>query len=70
MERFKDCRLARMSSGHYRLIRDLGTVKGGKGLRHHEWTAIHLITPHGDLVAFLGIVTNKVGWDLIDVALA
>jgi hypothetical protein len=36
MERFKDCRLARMSSGHYCLIRDLGTVKGGKGLRHHE----------------------------------
>lgn len=29
-------RLARMSSGHYCLIRDLGLVKGGKGLRHHE----------------------------------
>jgi hypothetical protein len=25
-----------MSSGHYCWIRDLGTVKGGKGLRHHE----------------------------------
>jgi hypothetical protein len=36
MLRFRDCRLARMSSGHYRLIRDLGPVKGGKGLRHHE----------------------------------
>jgi hypothetical protein len=36
MERFKDCRLARMSSGHYCLIRDLGLVRGGKGLRHHE----------------------------------
>ena len=36
MERFKDCRLARMSSDHYCLIRDLGLVKGGKGLRHHE----------------------------------
>jgi hypothetical protein len=36
MERFKGCRLARMSSGHYCLIRDLGLVKGGKGLRHHE----------------------------------
>ena len=36
MERFKDCRLARMSSGHYCLIRDLGLVKGGKGLRYHE----------------------------------
>jgi hypothetical protein len=36
MFRFKDCRFARMSSGHYCLIRDLGPVKGGKGLRHHE----------------------------------
>ncbi|HZC96618.1 MAG TPA: hypothetical protein VE267_10925 [Bradyrhizobium sp.] len=25
-----------MSSGHYCIIRDLGLVKGGKGLRHHE----------------------------------
>ncbi len=36
MGRFKNSRLARMSSGHYCLIRDLGLVKGGKGLRHHE----------------------------------
>ena len=33
---FKDCRWARMSDGHYCLVRDLGPVKGGKGLRHHE----------------------------------
>jgi len=33
---FANSRLARMSSGHYCLIRDLGLVKGGKGLRHHE----------------------------------
>jgi hypothetical protein len=33
---FKNCRFARMSSGRYCLIRDLGPVKGGKGLRHHE----------------------------------
>ncbi len=25
-----------MSSGHRCLIRDLGPVKGGKGLRHHD----------------------------------
>ena len=25
-----------MSSGRYCLIRDLGLVKGGKGMRHHE----------------------------------
>lgn len=36
MRRFANCRLARMSSGQYCLIRDLGLVKGGKGLRHHE----------------------------------
>jgi len=33
---FKDCRLARMRDGHYCLVRDLGPVKGGKGLKHHE----------------------------------
>jgi hypothetical protein len=33
---FRGSRLARMSSGDYCLIRDLGLVKGGKGLRHHE----------------------------------
>ena len=36
MRRFKNARLARMSSGHYCVIRDLGLVKGGKGLRHHQ----------------------------------
>ena len=36
MRRTTRTRLARMSSGHYCLIRDLGLVKGGKGLRHHE----------------------------------
>lgn len=36
MRRFANCRLARMSSGQYCLIRDLGLVKGGKGLKHHE----------------------------------
>ena len=36
MRRFANCRWARMSSGQYCLIRDLGLVKGGKGLRHHE----------------------------------
>jgi len=33
---FRGTKLARMSSGHYCVIRDLGLVKGGKGLRHHE----------------------------------
>jgi hypothetical protein len=25
-----------MSDGHYCIVRDLGPVKGGKGMRHHE----------------------------------
>jgi hypothetical protein len=33
---FKNCRWARMSDGHFCLVRDLGLVKGGKGLRYHE----------------------------------
>jgi hypothetical protein len=33
---FKDCRLARMSDGHYCLLRSLGLVKGGNGMKHHE----------------------------------
>ena len=33
---FKNCRLARISDGHYCVIRDLGLVKGGKGMKHHD----------------------------------
>src|ERR1700753_3151142 len=33
---FKGAELAQMSSGTYCIIRPLGRVKGGKGLRHHE----------------------------------
>jgi hypothetical protein len=33
---FKGSGLARMSSGEYSIIRDLGLIKGGKGMRHHE----------------------------------
>jgi hypothetical protein len=36
MARFNDCRLARMSSGRCCPIRDLGAVRGGNGLKHHE----------------------------------
>jgi hypothetical protein len=32
----KGCRLARMSDGHYCLLRSLGPVKGAKGMKHHE----------------------------------
>ena len=33
---FKRSHLARMSDGTFCIIRDLGLVKGGKGMRHHE----------------------------------
>jgi hypothetical protein len=33
---FKGSELAQMSDGTYCIIRPLGLVKGGKGLRHHE----------------------------------
>jgi hypothetical protein len=33
---FQGAKFARMSSGTYCVIRDLGLVKGGKGMRHHE----------------------------------
>jgi hypothetical protein len=36
MRHFKNCHLAQMSDGHYCVIRTLGPVKGGKGLKHHE----------------------------------
>jgi hypothetical protein len=40
-----------MSDGHYCIIRDLGPVKGGKGLKHHEvvvdftWRALAKFLP-------------------------
>jgi hypothetical protein len=33
---FRGAKFARMSSGTFCVIRDLGLVKGGKGMRHHE----------------------------------
>jgi hypothetical protein len=36
MNYFKGAELAQMSDGSFCIIRSLGLVKGGKGLRHHE----------------------------------
>jgi hypothetical protein len=36
MRYFKNYSLAQMSDGHYCVIRDLGLVKGGKGMKHHD----------------------------------
>jgi len=48
---FEGSRLTRMSDGTYCIIRDLGLVKGGKGMRHHEV-----------LVSFsLGMLLKRIG---------
>ncbi len=33
---FKDAELVQMSDGSYCIVRDLGLVPGGKGMRHHD----------------------------------
>ena len=35
-ETYKDVELVRMANGDYCLVRPLGLVPGGKGMRHHE----------------------------------
>jgi hypothetical protein len=42
---FKDAQLVRMSNGDYCLVRPLGLVRGGKGMRHHE--NLLRLTPKG-----------------------
>jgi hypothetical protein len=54
---FKDCRLARMSDGHYCLLRDLGPVKGAKGMKHHE--VVIDFSRRGLLVAFRRLTVEK-----------
>ena len=50
-------RLARMSDGHYCLVRDLGLVKGGRGLRHHE--IVVAFTVRGVFKATLGFIRKR-----------
>jgi hypothetical protein len=49
--------LARMSDGHFCLLRDLGPVKGGKGLRHHE--IVIDINRHGIVELFRRLINGK-----------
>lgn len=64
----RDLKLARMSSGTYCLIRDLGLVKGGKGMRHHEvvisFTIKTLLTSINPEPAFMPkrILAGIAGW--------
>ena len=56
---FKDAKLARMSNGALYLVRDLGPVKGGKGMKHHE-----MIMPLNlrAAIAFARSARPKAGW--------
>lgn len=42
---FKGVQLVRMSNGDYCLVRPLGLVRGGKGMKHHE--NLLRLTPKG-----------------------
>ncbi len=42
---FKGAQLVRMANGDYCLVRPLGLVRGGKGMRHHE--NLLRLTPRG-----------------------
>jgi hypothetical protein len=42
---FKDAQLLRMANGDYCLVRPLGLVRGGKGMKHHE--NLLRLTPKG-----------------------
>jgi hypothetical protein len=54
---FKNYRLARMSDGHYCLVRDLGPVKGGKGMKHHE--VVIDFSRRGLLEAFRRLINRR-----------
>jgi hypothetical protein len=46
-----------MSDGHYCLVRDLGLVKGGRGLKHHE--IVVTFTVRGVFKATLGFIRKR-----------
>ena len=58
---FKDAKFARMSSGTYCIIRDLGLVKGGKGMRHHEVLVTFSLGALGRSIGFLRCVLAGLG---------
>lgn len=51
---FKGSKLVRMSNGDYCIVRELGLVPGGKGMRHHE--NLLRLTPGGLFTKFVGLV--------------
>jgi len=64
---FKDAKLSRMSNGTYCIIRDLGLVKGGKGMRHHEVLMTFSIGALGRSIGLLrgdltGVGKRRLAW--------
>jgi hypothetical protein len=64
---FKDAKLSRMSSGTYCIIRDLGLVKGGKGMRHHEVLVTFSLGAFGRSIGLLrgdhaGVSKRRLAW--------
>jgi hypothetical protein len=57
MNYFKGAQLAQMSDGSYRIIRPLGLVKGGKGLKCHQ--TLLSLSPRG-LASKLAEVVRQV----------
>lgn len=64
---FKDAKFARMSSGTYCIIRDLGLVKGGKGMRHHEVLMTFSLGAFGRAIGLVrgdlaGVSKRRLAW--------
>jgi len=54
-----------MSDGHYCVVRDLGPVKGGKGMRHHE--VIIDFTVRGVVACLKGLLVRALSSKLPDI---
>jgi hypothetical protein len=60
---FKDAELARMSDGTLCLVRDLGLVKGGKGMKHHE--TLMMLSVRG-LLSGLRLSRSRADWAALE----
>jgi hypothetical protein len=64
---FRDAKFARMSSGTYCIIRDLGLVKGGKGMRHHDVLVTFSLGAFGRSIGLVrgdlaGVSKRRLAW--------
>jgi len=54
---FQGAKLVRMSNGDYCLVRSLGLVPGGKGMKHHE--NLLRLTPAGIALKLLDVLRTS-----------